>query len=58
MRRLIMSRLIWIYAVWRSVFQLNMLTFFQTIPCLKQQKTKKKTTEKTKQNKKKKKKKK
>ena len=28
-----MSRLIWIYAVWHSVFQLNIWTSFQTIVC-------------------------
>ena len=35
MRRLIMSRLIWIYAVWQSVFQLYIKTTFQAIVCLK-----------------------
>ena len=36
MRRL-MSRLIWIYAVWHSVFQLYILTSFQSTICLKTQ---------------------
>ena len=38
MRRLITSRLIWIYAVWYSVFQLYVYTSFQSIVCLKNKK--------------------